>query len=147
MLTRGGILPSNGCIGRLFDIRFDAKHPILTYDRQKKVRLLAQNVYLDHFHHKSDRMRSVINLKHAIFGLRRLLKSTENHCVTCRKRRIITVKPFLDDRSVNFLCFKQMPSALTSLEYFDHITFPIEGALSKGVFFYLTHSQGCTPRG
>ena len=61
-------------------------------------------------------MHSVINLKHAILGLRLLLKSTENHCVTCRKRKAIMVIPIMANLPVERLGYKQPPFSFTGFD-------------------------------
>ena len=72
-----GIIFSTGRIVRLVDTKFDTKHQILLDARHTLVRLLARSVHHKHFHQSLDNMRSVLNMKYAILGLRRLLRSSK----------------------------------------------------------------------
>ena len=81
-------------------------------------------------------MRSVIDLKYAILGLHRLLKSTENQCVTCRKRKAITVKSIMADLPVKRLGYKQPLFASTGVEYVGPYYVPFQRALRKDGFLF-----------
>ena len=69
---------------RLVKTKYDTKQPILLDARHTLVRLLARGIHHTHFHQGLGYMRSVLNMKYAIFGLRLLLRSIESQCVTCR---------------------------------------------------------------
>ena len=86
-----GIIRSTGRIVRLVNTEFDTKHPILLDGRHTLVSLLARSLHHKHFHQGLDYMRSVLNMKYAILGLRRILRSIETQCVTCRKRKASTI--------------------------------------------------------
>ena len=92
-----GIIRSTGRIMRLVNTEFDTKHPILLDARHTLVRLLARSLHQKHFHQGLDYMRSVLNMKYAILELRRLLRSTENRCLKCHKRKASTIQPILSD--------------------------------------------------
>ena len=77
-----GISRSTGRIKRLVNTEFDSKHPILLNARHTLVRLLARSLHYKHFCQSLDYMRSVLNIKYATLGLRQLLRSIENQCVT-----------------------------------------------------------------
>ena len=74
------IIRSTGRILRLVNTEFDTKHPIILDSRHTLIRLLTRSVHHKHFHQGLDCMRSVLNMKYAILGLRRLLRSIENQC-------------------------------------------------------------------
>ena len=92
-----GIIRSTGPIVRLVNTEFDTKHPILLDARHKLVRLFARSLHQKHFHQGLDYMRSVLNMKYAILGLLRLLRSIKNQCLTCRKRKASTIQPIMSD--------------------------------------------------
>ena len=75
-----GIIRSTGRFVRLVITEFDIKHPKLLNARQTLVRLLARILHHKRFHQGLDYMRSVLYMKYAILGLRRLLRSNENQC-------------------------------------------------------------------
>ena len=111
-----GIIRSTGRIVRLVNTEFDTKHPIILDARHTLVRLLARSLHHKHFHQGLDYMRSVLNMKYAILGLRRLLRSIENQCVTCRKRKASTIQPIMSDLLVERLGYKQPPFNHTGVD-------------------------------
>ena len=102
-----GVIRSTGRIVRLVNTKFDTKHSILLNARHTLVRLLARSLHHKHFHQSLDYMRSVLNIKYAILGLRRLLRSIKNQCLTCRKRKASTIQPIMSDLTVERLGYKQ----------------------------------------
>ena len=94
---------------RLVNTEFDTKLPILLDARHTLVRLLACSLHHKHFRQGLDYMRSVLNMKYAILGLRRLLRSIENQRVTCRKPKASTIQPIMFDLPVEHLGYKQPP--------------------------------------
>ena len=120
-----GIIRSTGRIVRLVNTEFDTKHPIILDARYTLVRLLARSLHHKHFQKGLDYMRSVLNLKYAILGLRRLLRSIENQCVTCRKRKASTIQPITSDLLVERLGFKQPPFNHTGVAYFGPLYVPV----------------------
>ena len=114
-----GIIRSTGRIVRLVNAEFDTKHPILLDARHTLVRLLDRSLHHKLFHHGLDYMRSVLNMKYTILVLRRLLRSIENQCVTCRKRKASTIQPIMSDLPVERLGYKQAPFNHTGVDYFE----------------------------
>ena len=102
-----GIIRSTGRIVRLVNTEFDTKHPILLDARHTLVGLLARSLHHKQFHQGLDNMRSVLNMKYATLLLRRLLRSIESQCVTCRKRKASTIQPVMSDLLVERLGYKQ----------------------------------------
>ena len=70
-----GINRSTGRIACLVNTEFDTKHPILL---DALVTLLARSLHHEHFHLGFDHMRSFLNMKYALPGLRRLLRFIKN---------------------------------------------------------------------
>ena len=83
-------------------------------------------------------MRSVLNMKYAILGLRRLLRSIEKQCVTCRKRKASTIQPIMSDLPVERLGYKQPPFNHTGVEYFGPLYVPVRRSTEKNWGFLFT---------
>ena len=128
---------------RLANTDFDTKHPILLDARHILVRFLARSLHHKHFHQGLDYMRSVLNMKYAILGLRRLLRSIENQCVTCRKLKAITIQPIMSDLLSNVSDTSNHPSIRRVWITLDRFMFRFAEALKKdGDFFLLASPAG-----
>ena len=138
-----GIIRSTGRIVHLVNTEFDTKHPIILDDRHTLVRLLARSLHHKHFHQGLDYMCSVLNMKYVILGLRRLLRSIENQCVTCRKRKASTIQPIMSILPVKRLGYKQPPFNHTGVDYFGPLYVPVRRSAEKnGDFFLLASPPG-----
>ena len=126
-----GIIRSTGRIVRLVNTEFDTMHPVLLNARHTLVHLLAHSLHHKHFHQGLDYMRSVLNMKYAILGLRRLLRSIENQCVTCRKSKASTIQPIMSNLPVERLGYKQPPFKHTGVDYFGPIYVPVRRNTEK----------------
>ena len=111
--------------------KIDSKHPILLDARHNVVRLLALSLHHKHFHQGLDFMRSVLNMNHAILGLRRLLRSIESQFVTCRKRKASTIQPIMSDLPVERLVYEQPPFNHTGVDYFGPLCVPVRRSNEK----------------
>ena len=141
-----GIIRSTGRIVRFVKTKFDTKHPILLDARHTLIRLMARSLHHKRYHQGLDYMHSVLNMKYAILGLRRLLRSIENQCVTCRKRKETTIQPIMSDVLVERLGYKQPPFYHTGAVTLDRFAFRFAEALKKdGDFFLLASPPGLTP--
>ena len=76
-------------------------------------------------------MPSVLNMKYATLGMRRLLGSTENQCVTCRKRKARTIQPIKSNLPVERLGYKQPPFNHTVVDYFGPLFVPVRRSTEK----------------
>ena len=83
-------------------------------------------------------MRSVLNMKYAILGLRRLLRSIESQCVTCRKSKGSTIQPVTSDLPVERLRYKQPPFNHTVVDYFGPLYVPVCWSTEKRWGFLYT---------
>ena len=83
-------------------------------------------------------MRSDLNMKYAILGLRRLLQSIETQCVICRKRKTKTIQPIMSDLSVERLGYKQPPFKHTGVDYFGPLYVPVRRCIEKRWGFLFT---------
>ena len=83
-------------------------------------------------------MRSVLNMKNAILGLRRLLRSIESQCVTCWKRKASTIQPIMSDLPVERLGYKQPPFNHTGVDYFGPLYVPVRRSTEKRWGFRFT---------
>ena len=138
-----GIIRFTGRIVRLVNTEFDTKHPILLDARHTLVRLFARSLHHKHFHQGLDYMRSVLNMKYTILGLRRLLRSIENQCVTRRKCKATTIQPIMSDLPVERLGYKQLPFNHTGVDYFGPLYVPVCRSTEKnGNSFLLASPPG-----
>ena len=82
-------------------------------------------------------MCSVVNMRYAILGLRRLLQSIKNHCVTCRKRKASTIQPVMTNLPVERLGYKQPPFNQPGVDYFGPLYVPVRRntEIKVGIFF------------
>ena len=88
-------------------------------------------------------MHSVLNTKYAKLGSRRLLRSFENLCVTCRKRKASTILPIMFDLNDERLGYKQPPFDYTDVVYFGPLYVPVRRSTEiKGNFFSLASTLG-----
>ena len=83
-------------------------------------------------------MRSVLNMKYAKLGLRRLLRSIENQCVTCRKRKASTIQPIMSNLPVERLGYKQPPFNHTGVDYFGPLYVSVRRSTEKRWGFLFT---------
>ena len=125
------MIKTTGRVLRLVNTEFDTKHPILLDARHTLVRLLARSLHHKHFHQGLDHMRSVSNMKYAILGLRRLLRSIKNQCVTCRERKASTIQPIMSDLPVERLGYKQPSFNRTDVGYFGPLYVPVRRSNEK----------------
>ena len=141
-----GIICSTGRIVRLVKTEFDIKHPALLDARHTLVQLLARSLYHKHFPQGVDYMRSVLNMKYAIIGLCRLLRSIKNQCVTCLKRKPSTIQPIMSNLSVKRLDYKQPPFNLSGVVYFGLLYIPVRRSTEKrwGFLFTCLTTMGST---
>ena len=131
-----GIIRSTGQIVRLVKTEFDIEYPILLDARHTLFRLLARSLHHNNFLQGLDFMRSVLNMEYAILGLRRLLRSIEYQCVTCRKHNASTIQPIVSDISNHPLIIRVWITL-------DRFTFRFAEALKKnGDFFSLAPPPG-----
>ena len=133
-----GILSSTGGIVCLVNTKYDTKHPLLLDARHTLVRLLARSLHHKHFYQGLDDMRSVLNMKYAILGLRRLLPSIESQGVTCRKRKASTIQPIMSELPVERLGYKQPPFNHTGVDYFGPLYVPVRRSTEKRWGFFST---------
>ena len=130
------VLPDGLCT--FMNTDFDTIHPILLDTRHILVRLLARSLHHKHFHQGLVCMRSVLNMKYATPGLRRLLRSIENQCVRCRKRKASTIQAITSDFLVERLGYKQPPFNHTGVDYFGPLYVPVRRSTEKRWGFLFT---------
>ena len=119
----------------------DIKQPLLLVARDTLDRLLARSLHQKLFHQILDFMRSVLNMKHAILGLGRHLRSIENQCVICLNFNSSTIQPIISDLPVEQLANKQPPFNHTGVDYFEPLYVPVRETTEKRwgfLFTYLT---------
>ena len=86
-------LDSDGLIrakGRLkhSELRFDKKHPIILPANHIAVRIFLEREQKANNHERTEYVRSMIQQKYWVIGLRNLLRRIKLNCVLCRKRYV-----------------------------------------------------------
>ena len=117
---------------------FDTKHPIILKARHTLVRLLARSLHYKHFHQELDYMRSLFNKKYAILGMRRLLRSIKNQCVTCRKFKANTIQPIISDLPIKHHGYKEPHFNHMDVDYFGPLYNPVCKSTQKRWGFLFT---------
>ena len=80
-------------------------------------------------------MHSILNMKYAVLGLLRLVRSFKNHSVTCRKRKACTIQPIMPDLPAERFWYKQPPFQCSGVEYFGPIYVPVRRR-NEIIFFF-----------
>ena len=77
------------------NLSFEQRHPILLSTKHEMVNLMLRDLHQEHNHEGVEYVRSVIQQKFWILGLRNALRSIKSQCVFCRKKRAQTKVPFM----------------------------------------------------
>ena len=138
-----GIIRSTRRIVRLVITEFDIKHPILLDTRHTLVRLLARILHHKRFHQVLDYMRSVLYMKYAILGLRRLLRSNKNQCDHAVKAKQVQSSLLCPIYLSSVSDISNHPLIIWVLITLDRFTFRFAEALKKDRdFFSLASAPG-----
>ena len=91
-----GFIRAKGTIGKS-QLDFNAKHPILLHWKHHAVELFLRNEHKDNQHEGTEHVRSIVQQKMWILGIRNALRSIKNKYVTCRKGRAQTMARVMAD--------------------------------------------------
>ena len=83
-------------------------------------RLYLQNLHIKYCHQRFDDLRVLFQQIFAIVKLRATLKSIQSKCVTCRKRKGVTLNPMMADLPKERRAFDYSPVTNTGLDYFGN---------------------------
>ena len=91
-LDEEGLIRAKGRIGKIGQLDFDAKHPILLHLKHHAVELFLRNEHKNNQHEGTEHVRNIVQK-----NMWNTLRSIKNKCVTCRKGRAQTIAPVMAD--------------------------------------------------
>ena len=100
------------------NLSFEQRHPILLSTKHEMVNLMLRDLHEEHNHEGVEYVRSVIQQKFWILGLRNALRKVESQCVLCRKLRAQTKVPFMADLPTERLDYQSYPFINVGVDYF-----------------------------
>ena len=100
------------------DASYEMKHPILLSAKHPIVRILIEDAHESNYHEGTEYVRSILQQKYWIIGLRNALRNVEMKCVKCRKHQVGGVQPFITDLPKERLEERVFPFANTGVYYF-----------------------------
>ena len=90
------LIRAKGRIGKS-QLDFNAKHPVLLHWKHHVVELFLRNEHKENQHEGTEHVSNIVQQKMWILGIRNVLRSIKNKCVTCRKGRAQTIAPVMAD--------------------------------------------------
>ena len=127
----GGLVHSTGRIRRLTAVEFNVKHPIILGSRHLLVKMLLTFIHQKNHHQSVDYLRAGIHLEPVVLGLRTALRSVDNHCVLCRKRKTKVITPMLADLPLERLGYRQPPFTGCVVDFFGPFQLTIRQSSEK----------------
>ena len=94
-LDSNGIMRAKGRL-RKADVGYQTKHPVILPSQHWAVRLFLENMHKRWHHEGVEYVRSIVQRKFWILGLRNALRSVKQDCVQCKKMTK-TMKPQMSD--------------------------------------------------
>ena len=88
-----GLIRARGRIRRASCLSFEQKHPIILYSQHPVVKMFLLQFHSENFHEGVEFLRSIVQQKYWIVGLRSDLRRIKNNCLLCRKRSPSFVEP------------------------------------------------------
>ena len=79
------------------DAGYGMKHPILLSAKHPIVRKLIEDAHESTYHEGTEYVRSLLQQKYWIIGLRNALRNVKMKCVKCRKQQVGGAQPFMAD--------------------------------------------------
>ena len=95
-IDQQGLIRAQGRIGKS-QLNLETKHPILLHWKHHVVELLLRNENKNSHHEGTEHVRSIVQQKFWILGIRNALRSIRNKCIRCRKGRAQTKAPVMAD--------------------------------------------------
>ena len=75
----------------------DLKHPILLSAKQPTMVLMLRQMHEDNHHEGTEYVRSLVQQRFWVIGIRRALRSINSKCVKCRKLALQPIRPHMAD--------------------------------------------------
>ena len=118
-LLSSGLLRAQGRVRKASFLPFEQKHPLILSVTHPAVKAFLRKVHVtDNFHEGIEYLRSVIQQKVWILGLRCELRRIKVKCVLCSKRQPKSLQPQMADLPVERLGFDKMPFAFSGIDFF-----------------------------
>ena len=99
-------------------LSFEQRRPVLSSTKQEMVITMLRDLHLEHNHEGVEYVRSVIQQKFWIIGLKDALSSIKTSCVFFRKIRAQNKTPFMADLLPERLDFQSYPCTNVGVDYF-----------------------------
>ena len=100
------------------NLSFQQRHPILMSTKHSFVGVMLHDLHLEHNHDGVEYVRSVIQQKIRILGLRKALRSIESNCVYRRKLLAQIKSPLMADLPAERLDYQSYPFTNVGVDYF-----------------------------
>ena len=100
------------------NLSFQQRPPILLSTKHDMVSVMIRDLHLEHNHEGVEYVRSVIQQKFWILGLRNALRSIKSNCVYCRKLRAQIKFPLMADLPAERLDYQSYPFTHVGMDYF-----------------------------
>ena len=100
------------------NLTFEQRHPILLSTKHEMVGVMLRDLHHENNHEGVEYVRSVIQQKFWILGLRNALRRIKNNCVFCRKIRAETKAPLMADLPLERLDYQSYPFTNVGVDYF-----------------------------
>ena len=113
-----GLIRARGRVRRASHLTFEQKHPLILSSQHPVVKLFLNKVHVDNFHEGIEFLRSIVQQRYWVVGLRSELRRIKLNCLLCKKRSPSFVEPQMADLPNERLGFNQPPFAFTGLDFF-----------------------------
>ena len=100
------------------NLSFEQRHPVLLSTKHDMVMTMLRDLHFEHNHEGVEYVRSVIQQKFWIIGLRNALRSVKTSCVFCRKLRAQNKTPFMADLPPERPDYQSYPFTNVVVDYF-----------------------------
>ena len=116
-LEENGLIRIRGRIKHA-NLGYQQRHPILLSTKHSFVSVMLHDSHLYYNHEGVEYIRSVIQQKFWILGLRNALRSIKSNCVNCRKLRAQIKSPLMADLPAERLDYQSYPLTDVGVDYF-----------------------------
>ena len=126
----GNLLKARGRVRKAPLLSFDQKHAIILSCHHPVVKSSLRKVHCaDYFHEGVEYLKSKLQQRFWILGLRSELRRIKIKCVLCRKRQPLTIQPQMTDLPIARLASDKFPFAFTGVDLFG----PFEVKIGRSV--------------
>ena len=112
-----GVIRIRVCI-KYANLSFEQRHPVLLSTKHDMVMTMLRDLHFENNHEGVEYVRSVLQQKFLIIGLRNGLRSVKTSCVFCRKIGAQNKTPFMADLPPERLDNQSYPFTNVGVDYF-----------------------------